>query len=243
MMDSVGQVPTTAPSVATKPAVPTQAAGVTATAKPATTGLTDIAPNPLSSPSLPPQLPSPIASQPVQAKPISVATTTKPTQPKISNPVTTLPVTPAKIAAAPKIVKPKVTSIAPGKISIAKQPIAMPPDLTAGTINPAPINTQIPFSPPEIQVAERVNPRPVQPAVKKKIVKAKVKPKAVAIAPQSQLSSHLTHRPIPISSTPFRPLVAKERIPNQIHRHFPNNNPSQISVATQILPIRLIVPH
>jgi hypothetical protein len=204
MMDSVGQVPAKAPSVATKPAVPTQAAGVAATAKPTTPGLTDIAPNPLSSPSLPPQLPSPIASQPAQPKPISMPTATKPTQPKISNPVTTLPVTPAKIATAPKIVKPKVTSIAPGKISIAKQPIAMPPDLTAGTINPAPINTQIPFSPPEIQVAERVNPRPVQPAVKKKIVKAKVKPKAVAIAPKAKTPKPAVLTPEPVVE-PFNP--------------------------------------
>jgi Domain of unknown function (DUF4335) len=206
MMDSVGQVPTTAPNVATKPAMPTQAAGVTATAKPATPGLTDIAPNPLSSPSLPPQLPSPIASQSAQAKPISVATTTKPNQPKISNPVTTLPVTPAKIATAPKIVKPKVTGIQPGKISIAKQPLAMPPDLTAGTINPTPINTKVPFSQPEIQVAERVNPRPLQPAAKKKIVKAKVKPKAVAIASKAKTpkptGSVLTPEPV---LEPFNP--------------------------------------
>jgi Domain of unknown function (DUF4335) len=175
IMDSVGQVPAKAPVVA---------------AKPATTGLTDIAPNPLSSPSLPPQLSSPIASQPAQ--------------PKISNPVTTLPVAPAKIAAAPKIVKPKVTGIQPGKISIAKQPIAMPPDLTAGKINPAPINTKIPFSPPEIQVAERVNPRPVQPAVKKKIVKAKVKPTAVAIAPKAKTPKQVVLTPEPVLE-PFNP--------------------------------------
>jgi Domain of unknown function (DUF4335) len=202
IMDSVGQVPAKAPSA--KPAVPTQAAGVTATAKPATTGLTDIAPNPLSSPSLPPQLSSPIASQPAQPKPISVATATKQTQSKISNPVTTLPVTPAKIATAPKIVKSKVTNIQPGKISIAKQPIAMPPDLTAGTINPAPINTKIPFSSPEIQVAERVNPRPVQPAVKKKVAKAKVKPKAVAITPKSKTPKPAILTPEPVLE-PFNP--------------------------------------
>ncbi len=199
IMDSVGQVPT-------------QAAGMKATTKPATTaalpssttGMTDIAPNPLSSPSLPPQLPSPIASQPTQPKPIATATASKPTQPKISNPVTTLPVTPAKIATAPKIVKPKVTSIQPGKISIAKQPIAMPPDLTAGKINPAPINTQIPFSPPEIQVAERVNPRPIQPAVKKKLAKAKVPPKAVAIAKSKTPKQVPVLTPEPVVE-PFNP--------------------------------------
>jgi hypothetical protein len=106
--------------------------------------------------------------------------------------VTTLPVTPAKIATAPKIVKPKVPTITPGKISIAKQPIALPPDLTAGKINPAPINTQIPFTPPEIQVAERVNPRPVEPAAKKKLPKAKVPPKVVAVAKSK------TPKPVPV---------------------------------------------
>jgi Domain of unknown function (DUF4335) len=223
MMDSAGQaVPARVSSgnVATKPA-PTKDPGVKVAAKPVvtgaipttTTGLTEIAPNPLSSPSLPPQLSSPpIASQPTQPKPISMPTTaTKPTQPKISNPVTTLPVAPAKIAAAPKIVKPKVTSIQPSKVSIAKKPMAMPPDLSsAGQIKPAPVVTQIPFSPPEIQVAERVNPSTAKPTAKKKIAKAKVKAKAKPTAVAIDSKPTTVKQPIPVLTPqpvtePFNP--------------------------------------
>ncbi len=177
VMDSVGQ------AVANK-ATPAKATVAIPTTTPVMTG---IAPNPLSSPSLPPQLSSPIA--------------TKPTQPKISNPVTTLPVSPATIA-APKIVKPKATSIQPGKISISKQPIAISPNLPVGKINPAPV----PFNPPEIPVPEPFNPRPLQPTVTKKIVKAKVQPKAVEIAHKAKTPKPTVAVLAPLSVVePFNP--------------------------------------
>ncbi len=245
----IAPLPPTIMGTAAQQSSPTQAAAAKPGMKPAAIAsapgldsLSGIAPNPLSSPSIPT----------VGAPSIA---TTKPTQPKLNNPVTTLPATPAKIAVAAKVSKPtakinpEIGKIDRGKIAIGKKATVIPPNISVGKAKIGPAITAAPFSPAEIAVAQRIDPVPFKPTILKKAAKSKVKPIAVATKPKTASikptsSPFMTQKPItpspisnpniinPIPPTSSEgaevqnpPIVAEPQIQSNVGRNPANPDP------------------
>jgi Domain of unknown function (DUF4335) len=174
--------------------------------------LSEVAPNPLSSPSIPTMIPPSIATAP---QPL----------PKSSNPVTTLPVTPAKIVTVAKTSKPgakinpSVGKVTPAKISIGKKSTVIPPNISVSKTNMSGLSTPVPFSPAEIAVVNRIDPAPLKPVAPKKATQPKVKVKPTAIATKPKKAA--TIKP------PVSPFMTSKPSFEQI-TPAPNSNPNII---------------
>lgn len=159
--------------------------------------MSGIAPNPLNSPSISSSIASSKTSSP----------------PKVSNPVTTIPVSPAKIATAAKASQATAAKPNPG-VDNKKAPSTtrsigkIPPTISGGTTSIG-FGQKSPFSRAEMDVVQRINPAPRKP-----VITAKVKPTGIAATPKFGNSKPMSQfqTPAPVYEPFTEPVISNPNI-------------------------------